>query len=84
MLGAAGRRAEGEALCQALASGQVHEAEQLLLWGVETLPGFLDTLAPEGILTVRKTIKAIMGRQQRVKPGDDVLGCCGVGGWVKG
>lgn len=70
VLGAAGRMSEGRALAEALAAGHVHQTEQFLLWGVEPTAGWMEQLAtPHAILTVRKTIRAVMGRHQRVKPG---------------
>ena len=50
VLGSAGRQAEGQALAEALASGHVHQAEQLLLWGVEPADRFLNSLSPQGII----------------------------------
>lgn len=69
VLGGSGRQSEGKALADALSSGNVHQAEQAVLWGIAPTPGWLELLTPEGILTVRRTVRAMMGSRYRVKPG---------------
>lgn len=62
-----------QALAKALADGRVHGAEQLLLWGVDPVAGWLEALSPHELIGVRKTLREMMGRHNRVKPGGAVV-----------
>jgi len=68
-LGSSGRSSECKVLTDALSNGHVHEAQQALLLGIAPTQGWLELLSPQGVLMVRKTVRALMGSSYRVKPG---------------